>query len=48
MAVTSRAFAFLGPEYDHVLEEVYTTYSTDQLVEERIFSGVISGDSLVE
>lgn len=41
-------FAFLGPEYDHVLEEVYTTYSTDQLVEEQILSGVISGDSLYD
>lgn len=41
-------FAFLGPKYDGVLEEFYTTYSTDQLVEERIFSGLISGDSLFD
>ncbi len=41
-------FAFLGSEYDSVLEEVYTTYSTDQLVEQRIFSGLVSGDSLFD
>lgn len=28
-------FAFLGPEYDHVLEEIYTTYSTDDLLNRR-------------
>ncbi len=41
-------FAFLGPKYDPVLEEVYTTYSTDQLVEERVLSGLVSGDSLFD
>lgn len=28
-------FAFLGPEYDHVLEEIYTTYGTDDLLHKR-------------
>jgi predicted acylesterase/phospholipase RssA len=28
-------FAFLGPEYDHVLEEVYTGYSTSDIVKQR-------------
>ncbi len=28
-------FAFLGPEYDHILKEVYTSYSTKDIVEPR-------------
>lgn len=28
-------FAFLGSEYDHVIKNFYTNYSTDDLVEER-------------
>ena len=28
-------FAFLGPEYDHILKEVYTGYSTRDIVEPR-------------
>ena len=28
-------FAFLGPDYDHVLKEIYTSYSTDDLLIQR-------------
>jgi len=28
-------FAFLGPEYDRVIEEIYTSYSTMDIVEQR-------------
>lgn len=41
-------FAFLGPAYDDDLEEVYTRYSTDDLIEETIFSGLVSGDALAD
>lgn len=41
-------FAFLGPDYDDVLEEFYTDYSTDDLIEETVFSGVVSGASLTD
>ncbi|MEO0823878.1 MAG: patatin-like phospholipase family protein [Pseudomonadota bacterium] len=39
-------FAFLGPEYDGMLEEIYTSYSTDDLVEDTIFSGLTGGPAL--
>ena len=39
-------FAFLGPGYDPVLEEIYTQYSTEDLLETTIFSGLISGTAL--
>jgi hypothetical protein len=41
-------FAFLGPKYDPVLEEVYTAYRTADLVEPTIFSGIVSGAALVD
>ncbi|WP_340108631.1 patatin-like phospholipase family protein [Pikeienuella sp. HZG-20] len=41
-------FAFLGPKYDHVLEEIYTGYSTEDLIEPTIFSGLVSGASLAD
>ena len=41
-------FAFLGPKYDPVLEEVYTAYQTDDLVEPKIFSGIVSGAALAD
>lgn len=28
-------FAFLGPEYDHVIEEIFTGYSTGDIIEQR-------------
>jgi predicted acylesterase/phospholipase RssA len=38
-------FAFLGPDYDHVLEEVYTTFRTDDLVETRSILGALTSES---
>lgn len=39
-------FAFLGPKYDPVLTKVYTTYSTEDLLEPTILSGLVSGTAL--
>lgn len=39
-------FAFLGPEYDDELREIYTTYNTDQLVGRTFFSGITRGTAL--
>jgi predicted patatin/cPLA2 family phospholipase len=39
-------FAFLGPKYDPVLTKVYSTYSTDDLLEPTLLSGLISGTAL--
>ena len=36
-------FAFLGPEYDDVLEEMYTSHSTDDLVEVTLFGALTGG-----
>ncbi len=41
-------FAFLGPDYDPVLEEIYTKYSTKDLLEKTILSGIVSGDLLAD
>ena len=41
-------FAFLGPDYDAVLEEVYTKYSSKDLIEKTVLSGIVSGDSLTK
>jgi hypothetical protein len=39
-------FAFLGPEYDPQLEEIYTTLRTQDVVEPTILSGLLSGVAL--
>lgn len=39
-------FAFLGSDYDDTLREIYTTYSTDDLVEPTVVSGVLTGTAL--
>jgi predicted patatin/cPLA2 family phospholipase len=39
-------FAFLGPEYDATLREIYSEYDTAQLIEDTVFSGLISGMAL--
>ncbi|MEL6482958.1 MAG: patatin-like phospholipase family protein, partial [Pseudomonadota bacterium] len=36
-------FAFLGPDYDDVLEEIYTSYSTDDLVDVTLFGALNGG-----
>ncbi len=41
-------FAFLGPDYDPVLEEVYTTLSTEDVAESTVFSGLLAGSALAD
>jgi predicted acylesterase/phospholipase RssA len=38
-------FAFLGPDYDPVLEEIYTTLSTDDAIELRSLPAALFGSS---
>ncbi len=39
-------FAFLGPDYDHVLREIYSRYGTADLIEDTLLSGLLYGSSL--
>jgi len=39
-------FAFLGSEYDHVLEQIYTNYSTKDLVKKRNPINALRSDAL--
>jgi hypothetical protein len=39
-------FAFLGPRYDQALKDVYTNYSTDQLVTKHPIRGLLGGEAL--
>ncbi len=39
-------FAFLGPDYDDLLEEMYTTHSTEDLIEGRKFIFAIFKDAI--
>lgn len=39
-------FAFLGPKYDPVLKEMYTTYSTDAFLRKRPVQGLLGGTAL--
>jgi len=41
-------FAFLGPEYDGMLEEMYTSLKTDDVLSPTLFSGVFSGTALTD
>ncbi len=41
-------FAFLGPAYDDKLEEMYTKYSTKDLVTERYILSALLGSSVVD
>ncbi|MEM7236312.1 MAG: patatin-like phospholipase family protein [Pseudomonadota bacterium] len=41
-------FAFLGEKYDPVLEEIYTTFSTDDMLEPQILSGLLGGSSVAD
>jgi hypothetical protein len=41
----SAPFAFLGPAYDAQLKEIYTRYSTDDLVKKRSILAIVTGDS---
>lgn len=39
-------FAFLGSEYDYVSQELFSKYSTKDIINKRIFSALFSGKSL--
>jgi predicted patatin/cPLA2 family phospholipase len=39
-------FAYLGPKYDPVLEEIYSRFSTRDLLKSTLFSGLLSGTAL--
>ncbi len=39
-------FAYLGSDYDHVLEEMYTQYSTDDLVDKRSLLVALNSDAV--
>lgn len=41
-------FAFLGPAYDKPLREIYTEYSTHDLVRPQVLAGLAGGSSLVD
>ncbi|MEO0793624.1 MAG: patatin-like phospholipase family protein [Verrucomicrobiota bacterium] len=41
-------FAFLGPKYDYVLKEVYTTTTTKDLAEQHSLTVIFTGDSVVD
>jgi predicted acylesterase/phospholipase RssA len=41
-------FAFLGSDYDPVLEDIYTTLSTDQVMRRTIISGILEGVALTD
>ncbi len=41
-------FAFLGPNYDATLEEIYTTYRTEQLATATYFAALTGGWSLAD
>lgn len=41
-------FAFLGPEHDEALREIYTQYETDDIAVRTIFSGLAGGVALLD
>ncbi|HBE92634.1 MAG TPA: patatin [Gammaproteobacteria bacterium] len=41
-------FAFLGPEYDHVIKEIYTGFSTKDIVEQRSILKTLLGDAATD
>ena len=41
-------FAYLGPDYDHVVKKVFTTYSSKDLVKERGLAGIIELNALAD
>jgi hypothetical protein len=41
-------FAFLGPDYDDELKEVYTTYSTDELFTPTFFTALTGGSAITD
>jgi hypothetical protein len=45
---TIATLAFLGPEYDDSLRQVYSTYSTADFVERRSFKQTLTGDAAMD
>lgn len=41
-------FAFLGPRYDDVLQEIWTQYETTELVTAQVLPGLLGGTSLAD
>jgi predicted acylesterase/phospholipase RssA len=41
-------FAYLGPDYDDKLEQIYTSYSTEQLATRALFSALLGGTALTD
>jgi hypothetical protein len=41
-------FAFLGPEYDHVLRKVYTSISQKDIARKRVFLAAINNDGMAD
>jgi hypothetical protein len=41
-------FAFLGPEYDETLKEIYTSYTTSDLLAERSLLNIIRNDAAAD
>lgn len=41
-------YAFLGPKYDHIIKEVYTAHSTDDLFRRKNIFKIVSGDSVTD
>ncbi|MEM9045251.1 MAG: patatin-like phospholipase family protein [Pseudomonadota bacterium] len=41
-------FAFLGPDYDEQLREIYTTFETDQLLTPTIFAALTGGTAFTD
>ncbi len=41
-------FAYLGPEYDEALTEVYTSYTTDELLTPTIFAALTGGTAVTD
>ena len=41
-------FAFLGPEYDSAISDMYTRFSTKDVLKQRLVGGLIAGDSVTD
>jgi predicted acylesterase/phospholipase RssA len=41
-------FAYLGPDYDDELREIFTTLSTDQVAKKNVLAGLLGGSALAD
>jgi predicted acylesterase/phospholipase RssA len=41
-------FAFLGPRYDDAMREIWTEYTTSEIITSQIFTGILGGQSLAD